>query len=909
MKKLILIGALLIGTVWSNVCASAASCSIEFTSSPNMSQIKASVGDKETTPASKTLDGTSVWHIGSTTWSDENLYINIDDNMAKSFTQLNDIYVDVVYYDDEVPASTSSSMGFFEVKYKTPDGIERRTDTIICGGSKQFKTASLKLSQAVLNNGFNGSDFVITTRSLKYGYATKGINIKSVTVTSSGVKTPVRAELTTDSTGNIFFDSDENSAFKVSLQNFADNAQNANCILSVKDGDATVYTTSKNVSVPANGRKAFYMDYEPRIYGAYTAELIVKSDSGEYKIQRDFSYCRKPEVKNDRMGVAVHLSGDDRDSGRSMELTAKAGFASVRDEILWKDYEKTKNKYALTTAHIQMLNDARKNGVKVLVVLGFGNVKYTGKENGMPVTDEHRTAFCNYVRSLVTELESNYGDVIEAYELWNEPNHPTFNYNMTATGADYAALAKAVKGTFKNMGVTKKLIGLSMTGIHDSTCYSWCEAAYKAGAGQYLDAMSFHPYYLTHSPEAFDLSGKIDMMHSLADKYGGNRETWITEHGWSSINSISQEMQAKYTVRSFALSMTDTDFGKYYLYQLQDGGNLPNYREHQYGMLRKWCDTEVPYSAKKVYPAICNLNWLFGEKKWVATETIGNCTRYRFESTSKEKLHIIFSADETSNSYIPAPAPPNMTISAYDMYGNDLGINNDNYNTAITVTGEPVYVIYRWKKPELAPLNGWQDANFGAVTISTEKAEGATAEIAVLKGGKNFNDFKASPSDCVAYFNTVDVKDGCFSDSFYIKRFSGTMRVVVHYPDSGAYEYAEFNLENAHSCDITDGVISCRVDSADDYDAYYAEYNNGRLINVHKYTGQYTAEIGIEADCVKMFVWHKGTLKPIADVVEIERDGISESGVNILNSMRSEIGTDKKIDKTEVITWSETIKQ
>ena len=880
--------------------AAAKTYSLSFSPSPDMSDIRASVGDKITSPSVSAVNGESVWHIGSTVWSDENLYLDVNDSFAAGLSELEDIYIDVRYYDDNTAGNA-----FFEIKYKTPDGIEQRSEAVMCTGSGQFKTSRLTLSQAVFDNSFDGSDIVLTTRSWKYGYAQHGIKLAQISVSGSGTAAPVRGELETDSLGNIFFDTDGGCSFKISLHNYDGAARNARCVLTLKDGENTLGVSERTVSVPPCGDTAFYMEYEPKLYGAYTAELTVYSGGGEYSIERDFSYCRDAyNAKNDRMGICVHMGDTERDAQRSMLLTAKAGFGSVRNALLWADYEQKKGVYALTSVQTELLEEAKANGLRVLAMLGFSNELYTETESDIPRTYGERDAFYDYVKALVTELEEKYGDTIEAYELWNEPNNKTFNNGMKATGADYAALAQTARKALDDAGSSKKLIGLSMTGIHDPEYVKWCADAYAAGAGNYFDAMSFHPYYLTMSPERFDLGGKINELRSLALTYGGSDEVWITEHGWATVNSIPEENQAKYTVRSAALSLTDADFGNYYVYQLQDGGNLPNNREHQYGLLRKWSDTEVPYAAKKSYAALANFNYFTAGKHAVASEKVGECTRYRYESGNGEKLHIVFNAGDTAADYIPAAAPLNMELSAYDMYGNSLGISNENEGESISVSGEPVYILYRWKT-EKAPLEGAQAADFGKVTVSSESAEGSAAEIIVVKDGKSFDEFLSDPSECTSYFNSVKVNDGSFSDSFYIENKSGKMRVVVFYPDTGNYECTEFELKNLLSYDISNGKITCSVDMTGEYDAFYAEYKDGVLIGVRKYTGSYTADISPEADTAALYLWKKNTMEPLAKAVVIECGGQSAAAAGVRAQMTSFLNG-KRAENIIMMTWEDT---
>lgn len=895
MKKLIIACAFIIGASLNTLAVYAQSASVDFASGADMSQIHAAVGDIVTEPSETAVNGVNVWHIGSTVWSDENLYLDINDELADSFGKQDDIYLDVVYYED----SSSRDSSFFEVRYRTPDGAESRSETVMSNGTGKFVTERIKLSQAVLDNSMGGSDLVLTTRSWKYGYAQSGVKLKSITVTDSGETAPVRGSITTDNLGNIFFDDDDNCAFKVSLTNFDDKDQSARCVLSVKDEDKIISTHERTISVPPGASISYYVDYESRRYGAYTAELEVFSGSGSYTSECGFSFCRAADnSKNEKMGVCVHLSEAEREPERSMLLASKAGFGSVRDEIRWADYEKTAGRYELTASHKKMLLEARNNGMKILVVLGFGNTLYSDFENTIPTSDEELAAFYRYVYALVTELEEDFGDVVEAYELWNEPNNQTFNEGMKASGADYAHLAETARRAMDDAGSKRTLIGLAMTGIHDPEYVDWCRDAYAAGLGDYIDASSMHPYYLTMSPESFDLTARMDILRDIAEEYGANREVWITEHGWATVRSIPERTQAMYLVRSAALALSDQEFGKYYVYQLQDGGNMPNEREHQYGLVRKWCDTEVPYEAKKAYSALCCFNAITSGRKHVATETVGECIRYRFENDTGEKLHIVFNQDDIPIEYIPAQIPKNMTMTVYDMYGNEIDAGE-----GISVDGEPIYITYNWQE-DYESLTAVQSDDGGNITVYSGCAEGETAEVIVFRNGTSLEDVKRSPENNVLYFNTVKISDRYFSDTFRINGFSGIASITVHYPDTDQYEYAELELWAPQSYELSAGVLTCMVNIDKPYDAYLAEYRNGVLTKVVKYTDEYKTELDEKTDKAVMYLWEMGTMEPICGSLVINNTEGSEAAISVIKQMQAAAGEESSIRDMQTLTWS-----
>lgn len=837
--------------------------------SPDMSEIRASVGDKITSPSVKEVGGSTVWHVGSTTWSDENLYLDIDDSLAAKFADAEDVYVEVEYY--AVPRNGSTS-AFFELKYINADNVEQRSETIFSTGENEFKTASLKLPAARLNNGFmSGStkyDLVLTTRSWKYGYSGLGVQIKKVSVKHGGTSTKVRAYVETDKVGNIMLDTDENATFRCTLKNDTELEKTISCVLNIKDDDGRVISSSeKSVRAEAEAETAFYIDYASRIYGAYTAELVANDGENSSRSSCGFSYVRGCTEKNDRMGTCVHLGGAERDPVKTLKLVSDAGIGYIRTEMNWNKYEAQKGVYELSVYQRRCLAEARKNGVKLLVVLGLGNELYSASENTIPKTDEEKTAFYNYVYHLTKELEHDYGDVVAAYELWNEPNHPSFNKDMAASGSDYASLAKTVRDALNAASAKCPLIGLSMTGVHDSDYFKWCEDAYKAGLGKYVDGMSFHPYWSGLSPETYDMTAKMNKMHGLADTYGGLRKLWTTEHGYTTIKDyISEEIQAQRLIRSYLISVSDPDFEKYFIYQLQDGGNNPYDAEHQWGLIRCWRNIETPYQAKQSYTAVAALNYLLDGFKYESHDSETDYERYCFKnSETGERLYAVYNKDEKVKTYTPDKAGDGYEIKIYDTVGNELKAGE-----SISINGNPKYVMYKKIQNPQEPVSSIeQKEKYGKITLSGHKDNEKQVQLIILKAGKTYDDFIGNPSGSIAYFNTVNADNGNFNDEFYIHNFSGEMTVVLKYMSDGTYEYKSFNAESRLVLKYDGGKITVSKYDGEGYDAYYAEYSGESLLNSGILKGSSeTFAAKAETDRVRAFLWNDA-LSPTCPAEEI----------------------------------------
>lgn len=871
MKKIITILIAIYIIISVNLCdsfsvkaAQAPEISIEFGPSPDMSEISARIGDNITEPTVIEESGKSVWHIGSTVWYDENLYLDINDSFVNNMEPFEDVYLDIEYYDE---TQEYRNLSCFEVKYIDASGAEARSDEVFGQGSKKYVVSTLKLTDPQLNNSFSGSDFILTTRLSKQGYAGQGVKISKITVRAGETKSPVTAKVTTDKLGNIMYDTDEEKAFKCTVTNRTGKETEVSYVLNIIDENANVIETHNGDITADIGNTAFYINYDNCIYGAFTAELTISDGNNSNASECPFSYNRYVDGENEKIGACVHLGGNDRDPINTLELLSNAGIGWIRTEMHWDKYETEKGVYKLSPYQKDCLENARKNNVKLYTILAFGNPLYT-EGSGFPKTDEQLTAFYNYVYNLVTELERDYGDVIGAYELWNEPN-----LSEDISSGDYTKLAKVTRDAMDAANSDRELVGLCMSGIHDENCCKWCEDACAAGLGEYVDGISFHPYWTTTSPEDFGLNNYIEKFRQLSAQYGGKTKIWISEHGWPTDIGVAERTQAMFLVRSFLMSMSDRDFGTYFIYQFQDGWNDPYDAEAQYGLIRPWDSTYTPYAAKKSYAAVANMNyWLKGMD--FSKHTAGTAyDTYRFENNDDGSyVDVVYNKFDTIASYTPQKSKEGFSLAVYDMYGNEI-----KDTSTIKVNGEPVYAVYKKEFPDTTPspvpsvVRAEQTEKYGSVKISGHRDGETGVDFIVLKGNKTYADFLSNPAECTAYFNTVTPQDGSFDDEFYITNAIGKMNIVIHYHSDNTYEKKNFDLTNKLVIEESGDNIDCTVDYSDDvYDAYVAQYKQGILKEAVRLNSAKESVAKVRgADKIKAFLWEKDTMKPLCSFAEL----------------------------------------
>ncbi len=244
-----------------------------------------------------------------------------------------------------------------------------------------------------------------------------------------------------------------------------------------------------------------------------------------------------------------------------MDRLREAGARWVRVDIGWSALQPD-GPGAFAQWYVDLLDDviagARERGLRVIVSLWL-TPAWASQSGSIysPPTD-----VSDYADAIGTAAR-RWGADVAAWEVWNEPNFPTFFEG--ADPATYTRLLCAAYPAVKRHDSSPVLFGGLM--YNDD---AWLAEAYRAGAKGCFDALATHPYVgpsdaapdtpsvgaiwrLTHTPA----------MRSVMDEWGDTRKRiWVTELGWSSgpdnqgnpwDRSVSPKVQARYLGEAVAL--------------------------------------------------------------------------------------------------------------------------------------------------------------------------------------------------------------------------------------------------------------------------------------------------------------------------------------------------------------------
>ncbi len=181
--------------------------------------------------------------------------------------------------------------------------------------------------------------------------------------------------------------------------------------------------------------------------------------------------------------------------------------------------------------------------------------------------------------SFVTQVAKRYGTAISAYDIWNQPNYVLFADPIDPVA--YAALLKAAYPAIKAVNPSATVVAGALGSLitfgnitMDPTTF--VQQMLAAGAANYFDALSFHPYHASlpfsqglgvpYSPLT-----QLNTIHDLMTQYGdGLKKIWITEFG-ASTNDVSPQTQADLIKNLLDTWQTIAYAGPVFIYTAQDG--------------------------------------------------------------------------------------------------------------------------------------------------------------------------------------------------------------------------------------------------------------------------------------------------------------------------------------------------
>jgi len=200
-----------------------------------------------------------------------------------------------------------------------------------------------------------------------------------------------------------------------------------------------------------------------------------------------------------------------------------------------------------------------------------------------PRDDAQRKAYGEYVYQTV----NRYKDTVKIWEIWNEPNIPSFWKNPDVKL--YTLLVKEAYTRAKQADPTCTVIIGSTSGPGQD----WFNGIYDNGGWDYCDGISIHPYAMARNPIEQGLDKELRLVKKCIARFGKPKPIWTTEVGWQARSGPEEETQATRIVQTYIIHIANGIQNMAYFC-------MDNYDDWGFVRRDKPLETKLAYGAVKL---------------------------------------------------------------------------------------------------------------------------------------------------------------------------------------------------------------------------------------------------------------------------------------------------------------------
>ena len=754
------------------------------------------------TPLVASRDGENCWLMDKLQGDAKStINFSLSDNMKpKSFDgSVYDIEID--YFD--------SGKGYCFLYYNNTDGEREWQDQIYTEATGTWKTQKFTLTNADFNEGYNGKyDFTLSikARSTSNPISSESIAIKRVRVTRRPNENKLYISTKIDESGNTFKWFSKDKIINTAVHNYSGaDAEAEITFKAVTESGFIKSEKTEKVSIPKDGTNELKLNFGDVDYcDIYKLIADVKMSDGTSFSQMPTKFAiikTDPDgIKNNDVMFAAHP--DWRDFSvlpEFIEVMAKSNVAGMRETINDK----------MTDVIVPILAE---NNLKYLPIY-FGipssamiNPTASDAQKEMPYTE---AGFAGW-RSNVIKWTEKIKDVCDRYEIWNEPNIPSFNkYLEKCQGDVYTELCRIAREEIDKIDPGSILGGPSITGITVSANWSTAGKYYfddcmKNGMWKYVDACVLHPY-TQNSAEA---SGMIEDMKYYKNEFTKvgkpNAEVWNTETGYTTtdLSVGTEQVKGMYNSRASLLYKINNISDLTVFYNFEKKGMVKSDREDQFGHVSPaYSDCKVwgtMYFPTEAYLMVGGLNYLIAESTADKVIETGdeNVNVFTYDSQKfNTKIAAMYCADDKERTM--AFKINTDKVDVYDSKGNRSELYGNDGVFTFNLSGEPIYIMgdvgdIKVSDNRLIETGSMSiDAPFGdtytiSLTKNTDKdlkvevdvsSRGEMVDIGSFKDGKAVIKIKNNAEIGEVYEISLNVKDG--EKTVFSKRYKVTSTVPI----------------------------------------------------------------------------------------------------------------------------------
>ena len=265
------------------------------------------------------------------------------------------------------------------------------------------------------------------------------------------------------------------------------------------------------------------------------------------------------------------------DVDREIELLRQAGVRWIRANVNWAGLEpdrKGEINQWLLAEYDYAIDRAHDAGLQVLMPIADG-VPYWASSDPARYVDGGGTP--RWEVNYRPQRMSDYGDFVrfvvghfapkgvQTYMIWNEPNHPRF----WPSGPDASAYVPMLRAGYNAVKAASPEATVLLGGLSKSD-FAYLEGVYRAGGGDYFDAVAVQPY--TYGVDPTDSWNGVhdwedpdrisvnafpaiqEVRRSMVAFGDEEKDVWLTEFGYSTTTQdggVSAATQAEFLTKAY----------------------------------------------------------------------------------------------------------------------------------------------------------------------------------------------------------------------------------------------------------------------------------------------------------------------------------------------------------------------
>ncbi len=280
---------------------------------------------------------------------------------------------------------------------------------------------------------------------------------------------------------------------------------------------------------------------------------------------------------------------------RDLAGMRRVGARRIRVDLSWARVESRQGSYDWRDTD-RVFKAARARGLKILALLSYEPSwarRYDVDGRRQPVNPQ---AFARFASAAARR----YGSMVDAWEIWNEPNLQRF-WPSGPDPAAYAALVDAVAPVIKRHDPRSTVIAGALSPALDDangsevSPVSFLTGFYAASQQRNaVDAVSVHPYSYPALPSGrqnWNTFHRLSKVHQVMKSAGtGNQRIWLTEYGAPTgkhPRAVSAKRQGRMLAVGHRMAGAVKYLGPIFFYSYRDGANRPDELEANFGIVRK----------------------------------------------------------------------------------------------------------------------------------------------------------------------------------------------------------------------------------------------------------------------------------------------------------------------------------